>query len=188
MRPPGEHPVLVWNIGLAAVAAAHSVDPDRWTAAYGAVTDLLAPRFKRYEPVRHASSMMLGMLSSLERKNCWTICEHRGQETPVHALLDWERDAILKLAEDWGEIDRSHRKLAQQPSLRIQDALAEDHRRAQDDLHGTNRRGGRTTLRRVRRHVAGQVPGDDRHVGTSLDRVRTVPRLRSLSQNRGMLL
>jgi hypothetical protein len=35
-----------------------------------------------------------------------------GPDVPVHALLDWEREAILALAEQWGEIDRSHRKLA----------------------------------------------------------------------------
>jgi hypothetical protein len=39
-----------------------------------------------------------------------------GPETPVHALLDWERDAILELAEAWGEVDRSHRKLAHRGS------------------------------------------------------------------------
>ncbi|HEX2316265.1 MAG TPA: hypothetical protein VHJ17_21165 [Thermomonospora sp.] len=39
-----------------------------------------------------------------------------GPEVPVHALLDWERAAILKLAEEWGEIDRSHRKLAHRGS------------------------------------------------------------------------
>jgi putative transposase len=39
-----------------------------------------------------------------------------GPEVPVHALLDWEREAILTLAEDWGEIDRSHRKLAHRGS------------------------------------------------------------------------
>jgi transposase InsO family protein len=39
-----------------------------------------------------------------------------GPETPVHALLDWERDAVVKLAEEWGEIDRSHRKLAHRGS------------------------------------------------------------------------
>jgi putative transposase len=39
-----------------------------------------------------------------------------GPETPVHALLDWEREAILELAEQWGEIDRSHRKLAHRGS------------------------------------------------------------------------
>jgi putative transposase len=35
-----------------------------------------------------------------------------GPDVPVHALLDWEREAIVKLAEDWGETDLSHRKLA----------------------------------------------------------------------------
>jgi hypothetical protein len=39
-----------------------------------------------------------------------------GPETLVHALLDWERDAILKLADEWAEIDRSHRKLAHRGS------------------------------------------------------------------------
>jgi putative transposase len=39
-----------------------------------------------------------------------------GPDIPVHALLDWERAAILKLAEEWGEIDRSHRKLAHRGS------------------------------------------------------------------------
>ena len=33
-----------------------------------------------------------------------------------HALLDWERAAICKIAEEWAEIDRSHRKLAQRGS------------------------------------------------------------------------
>lgn len=39
-----------------------------------------------------------------------------GPEVPQHALLDWERAAIVKLAEQWGEIDRSHRKLAHRGS------------------------------------------------------------------------
>lgn len=33
-----------------------------------------------------------------------------------HALLDWERAAVVTLAEQWGEIDRSHRKLAHRGS------------------------------------------------------------------------
>jgi hypothetical protein len=99
VRPPGEHPVFVSNNRFAAVAAAHSVDPDPWWTAYGAVIDLLAPRFSRYEPVRHAGSLMLGMLSSLERKNCWTISEHRGRETPYafqHLLsrASWDADDV----------------------------------------------------------------------------------------------
>jgi len=39
-----------------------------------------------------------------------------GPDVPVHALLDWEREAILTLAEDWAGIDRSHRKLAHRGS------------------------------------------------------------------------
>jgi putative transposase len=39
-----------------------------------------------------------------------------GPDVAVHALLDWERDAIVKVAEEWGEVDRSHRKLAHRGS------------------------------------------------------------------------
>jgi putative transposase len=39
-----------------------------------------------------------------------------GPEVPLHALLDWERAAIVKLAEEWGEVDLSHRKLAHRGS------------------------------------------------------------------------
>jgi transposase InsO family protein len=39
-----------------------------------------------------------------------------GPEVPPHTLLDWERAAIVKLAEQWGDIDRSHRKLAHRGS------------------------------------------------------------------------
>ena len=39
-----------------------------------------------------------------------------GPDVPLHALLDWERAAIVKVADEWGEIDRSHRKLAHRGS------------------------------------------------------------------------
>jgi len=39
-----------------------------------------------------------------------------GPEQAAHALLGWEREAICKLAEEWGETDRSHRKLAHRGS------------------------------------------------------------------------
>ena len=35
---------------------------------------------------------------------------------PLHGLLDWEREAILALHAEWGEVDRSHRKLAHRGS------------------------------------------------------------------------
>lgn len=34
----------------------------------------------------------------------------------LHGLLDWEKAAIVTVAEDWGDIDRSHRKLAHRAS------------------------------------------------------------------------
>ena len=52
----------MWNTEIAALAAAHKVDPDRWWAASGALIDRIAPRFARYEPLRHAAGLMLGML------------------------------------------------------------------------------------------------------------------------------
>jgi hypothetical protein len=87
---------LVSNSQCAAVAVTHSVDPDRWTTAYGAVIDRIAPRLAGYEPVRHAGGLLLGMLSALQRKNCRTIAEPRSEVTPdgvQHLLARAKRDA-----------------------------------------------------------------------------------------------
>ena len=83
----------------AAAAAVHSVDPDRWWTEYSAVIDRIAPRFARYEPLRHAGELMLGMVSGLDKKNCWTIAEHRGAATPdgLQHLLSrakWDADGV----------------------------------------------------------------------------------------------
>ena len=61
--------------------------------------DRIAPRFCRYEPLRHAGELMAGMVSGLDRKNCWTIAEHRGDATPdgLQHLLSrakWDADAV----------------------------------------------------------------------------------------------
>ncbi len=63
------------------------------------MVDRIAPRFARYEPLRHASALMLGMVSGLDRKNCWTIAEHRGGATPdglqhLLARAKWDADAV----------------------------------------------------------------------------------------------
>jgi putative transposase len=39
-----------------------------------------------------------------------------GPVEALHALLPWEREAVVKLAAEWGEVDRSHRKLAHRGS------------------------------------------------------------------------
>ena len=83
----------------AAAAAAHSVDPDRWQSEFSAVLDRIESRFARYEPLRHAGALMAGMASGLDRKNCWTIAEHRGAETPdglqhLLARASWDAEAV----------------------------------------------------------------------------------------------
>ena len=91
--------MFVSNNEIAAVAAAHSVDPERWWTAYDAMIDRIAPRFARYEPLRHAGGLMHGLLTSLERKNCWTIAEYRGDLTPdklqhLLARAKWDADEV----------------------------------------------------------------------------------------------
>lgn len=38
----------------------------------------IAGRFVRVEPRRRARAFVLGLLSNLPRKNCWTLAEHAG--------------------------------------------------------------------------------------------------------------
>ena len=107
--------MLVWNNEKAAVAAARSVDPDRWWTAYGAVIDCIVPRVSWYEPLRHAAGLMVGMLSGLDRKNCWTIAEYHGDATPdglqhLLARARWDADAVRDdlrdyVIEAFGEAD-----------------------------------------------------------------------------------
>jgi hypothetical protein len=42
----------------------------------------VAGRFGRVEPRRRARALVLGLLSDLPRKNCWTLAEHAGDATP----------------------------------------------------------------------------------------------------------
>ena len=68
--------------------------------------DRIRPRFARYEPARHAAGLMLGMLSNLERKNCWTIAEERGDVTPhglQHMLsrASWDEGAVAGDVRDY---------------------------------------------------------------------------------------
>jgi SRSO17 transposase len=81
-----------------AVAAAPSVDPDRWLAEFEELMALIASRFARVEPRRRARAFVLGLLSGLRRKNCWTIAEHAGDATPdgmQHLLAGARWDAAV---------------------------------------------------------------------------------------------
>ena len=44
--------------------------------------DRIAPRFARVEPRRRARGFVWGLLSGLPSKNCWTISEQAGDDSP----------------------------------------------------------------------------------------------------------
>jgi SRSO17 transposase len=59
----------------------------------------IAGRFARVEPRWRARAFVLGLLSGLRRKNCWTIAELAGDASPdgMHHLLAaarWDADAV----------------------------------------------------------------------------------------------
>jgi hypothetical protein len=59
----------------------------------------IAGRFARVEPRRRATALVLGLLSGLPRKNCWTLAEHAGDATPdgmQHLLhrAKWDADVV----------------------------------------------------------------------------------------------
>jgi SRSO17 transposase len=59
----------------------------------------IAGRFARVEPRRRAQAFVLGLLSGLRRKNCWTIAEQAGDATPdgmqhLLAAARWDADAV----------------------------------------------------------------------------------------------
>jgi SRSO17 transposase len=66
----------------AAVAAAHSIDIDQWRWGFDEVMGRIAPRFVRCEPLRNAGALMLGLVSNMDRKNCWTLAELSGHGSP----------------------------------------------------------------------------------------------------------
>jgi SRSO17 transposase len=82
-----------------AVAAGLSVDPGRWREQFDDLMARIAGRFARVEPRRRARAFVLGLLSGLARKNCWTIAEQAGDATPggmqhLLAAARWDAGAI----------------------------------------------------------------------------------------------
>jgi hypothetical protein len=62
----------------------------------------IAGRFTRVEPRRWARAFVLGLLSGLRRKNCWTIAEQAGDATPdgmQHLLAD--AVLVVDLCRSW---------------------------------------------------------------------------------------
>jgi SRSO17 transposase len=81
------------------VAAGHRVDPDRWRSHFDELMGQVAGRFARVEPRRHARDLVLGLLSDLPSKNCWTIAEQAGRASPgglqhLLARAVWDADGV----------------------------------------------------------------------------------------------
>lgn len=82
-----------------AMASGHSADSARWQEAFEVLLDRIAGRFMRVEPRRRVRRLVLGLLASLPRKNCWTIAEWAGEANPdgMQHLLNrakWDADAV----------------------------------------------------------------------------------------------
>lgn len=89
----------MWTNPDRLVAAGPSVNPDRWAAMFEEMIARIASRFTRVEPRRRAQTLLLGLLSDLPDKNCRTISEHAGDNTPdgIQHLLRkavWDADKI----------------------------------------------------------------------------------------------
>ncbi|MGC5245957.1 IS701 family transposase, partial [Gordonia sp. DT219] len=61
--------------------------------------DTIGPRFARCDAARNAGAFVLGVMSALESKNCWTMAELAGHATPdkLQHLLSrakWNADDI----------------------------------------------------------------------------------------------
>jgi SRSO17 transposase len=81
------------------VAACHSVDPVRWRQTLDAVVDRIGPRFVRAEPRQAARAFVEGLLSTVERKTCWSLAEFAGHRDPqrMQRLLRkavWDAEAV----------------------------------------------------------------------------------------------
>jgi SRSO17 transposase len=63
-----------------------TITPDAvamWAEELNRVHARLAPHFARREPRQRVRSYLVGLLSSVERKNSWHLAEHAGEATPT---------------------------------------------------------------------------------------------------------
>ncbi|HEX5144712.1 MAG TPA: transposase [Mycobacterium sp.] len=63
-------------------AVADSVAAADWRWVFDQVTDRIAGRFARPETRQTAAELLVGLLSSVERKNGWWLAEHAGHPGP----------------------------------------------------------------------------------------------------------
>ncbi|TCM33221.1 hypothetical protein EV648_1312 [Kribbella sp. VKM Ac-2568] len=80
--PPRDHPGVVWKPEDVAVAAGNSIDIGGWLAEFDGLMARIAGRFARVESRLLARDAVAGLMSDLAVKNCWTLAEHAGHDSP----------------------------------------------------------------------------------------------------------
>jgi putative transposase len=95
--------------------------PPRVDAATKAgLLDLLVQALKQGWTVRAVCQVLevseLRIYRWLGRRAAGELADQAPGGSLMHGLLDWEVAAIVRLFEEWGETDRSHRKLAHRGS------------------------------------------------------------------------
>ena len=81
------------------MAAGQSIDPGRWQTEFDGLIARIASRFARVESRRLARDAVAGLMSGLAVKNCWTLAEHAGHDSPdglQHLLrkAKWDTDGV----------------------------------------------------------------------------------------------
>jgi hypothetical protein len=89
-------------------------------ATKAGLLDLLEQALQQGWTVRAACQVLevseLRVYRWLGRQAAGELADHAPGGSPMHGLLDWEVAEIVRLFDEWGEIDRSHRKLAHRGS------------------------------------------------------------------------
>jgi SRSO17 transposase len=80
--------------------------PCRWKKGLEELLGRNAGRFGRVEPRWRARAFVLGLLTDLPRKNCWTIAEHAGDPSPdgmqhLLARAVWDEDKVRDEVRDY---------------------------------------------------------------------------------------
>src|SRR5437588_10852220 len=73
-------------------------DRARWQEMFDGLMCRVGGRFARVEPRRRARALVLGLMSDLPSKNCWSLAEYAGDDHPAgmqHLLRQgvWDADA-----------------------------------------------------------------------------------------------
>jgi putative transposase len=96
------------------------VPPRVDAATMSGLLDLLEQACRQGWTVRGACQVLevaeLRIYRWLGRRAAGELQDQAPGGSPMHGLLDWEVAEIIGLVEEWGEVDRSHRKLAHRGS------------------------------------------------------------------------